>query len=62
MRAAHRIVFERPAYTHTSILLDDSDSVDGRWREVAVGSSDIRGGRPHSLRAVFLTVAGRETD
>jgi pimeloyl-ACP methyl ester carboxylesterase len=54
MRAAHRFVFERPAYTHVSILLDGSDATDARWRAIRAGSSTVRSGEPHSLRAVFL--------
>ncbi len=54
VRAAHRFVFERPAYTHSSILLDGSDATDARWREIVADSSTVRSGEPHSLRAIFL--------
>ena len=54
MRAAHRFLYERPGYSHDSIIEDGSDATDARWREITAGAPSIRSGVPHSLRAIFL--------
>jgi pimeloyl-ACP methyl ester carboxylesterase len=54
MQAACRFLYERPAYHHQPIVYDGSDATDARWREITAGSPVVRGGVPHSLRAIFL--------
>src|SRR5262245_23039394 len=34
MQAAHRFVYERPAYNHQPIVYDGSDATDAGWREI----------------------------
>jgi len=52
--AAHKILYERPAYHHQPIVYDGSDATDARWREIKAGAAVLRNGAPHSLRAIFL--------
>jgi pimeloyl-ACP methyl ester carboxylesterase len=58
MPAAHRFLYERPAYGHNGIIADESNAQDARWREIAAGSTVVRRGVPHSLRAIFLATTG----
>jgi len=54
MRAAHRFLYVRPAYTHDSSVHDGSDATNATWREIKAGAAVLRNGAPHSLRAIFL--------
>jgi pimeloyl-ACP methyl ester carboxylesterase len=54
MPAAHRFVYERPAYGHDGIIYDESNAHDAQWREITADSTVVQRGVPHSLRAIFL--------
>jgi pimeloyl-ACP methyl ester carboxylesterase len=54
MPAAHRFLYERPAYGHQGIILDESNAHNAQWREITAGSTVVQPGVPHSLRAIFL--------
>jgi len=54
MQASHQLAYQRPSYSHGSIIQDGSDATNARWREITAGSPVVRSGVPHSLRAVFL--------
>jgi pimeloyl-ACP methyl ester carboxylesterase len=54
MQAAHRFLYERPAYGHQGIIADGSNATNARWQEITAGSPVAQRGVPHSLRAIFL--------
>ena len=56
MPAAHRFLYQRPAYSHGSIIFDESNAHDAQWREITAGSTVVQRGVPHSLRAIFLAI------
>ena len=58
MTGARRIVFERPAYDHVTILLDGSDAQNAVWQVHTGDGTVTRRDQPHSLRAVFLALTG----
>jgi pimeloyl-ACP methyl ester carboxylesterase len=54
MPAAHRFLYERPAYSHIGIIDDESNAHNAQWREITASSTVVHRGVPHSLRAIFL--------
>src|SRR5262249_45772340 len=54
MPAAHRYLYEQPAYGHNGTITDTSNATDARWQEITSGSAVVQSGVPHSLRAIFL--------